>query len=88
MIREKYIFFIFTIVLLLPLNTFGQEKNKKEIGVSVGGNFGYFKDDLFSPLNYNKAGVSSVISYTVGYTKRKTILDVKVMFEKGKLKYL
>ena len=90
--RFKYI--IIGIVLLLPLGVFAQEKrednqkkNKKEIGVSVGGNFGYFKDDLFSALNYNKAGVSSEISYTVGYTKRKTILDVKVMFEQGKLSY-
>ena len=86
MIREKYIFFIFTIALLLPFNTFAQE-NKKELGVSIGGNFGYFKDDLFSALNYNKAGGSGEIFYTVGYTKRKTILDVKIGFEQGKLKY-
>lgn len=91
---RKLIYTIVVIALSFPLGAFAQDnqmvskkENKKELGVSIGGNFGYFKDDLFSALNYNKAGVSSEISYTVGYTKRKTILDVKIGFEQGKLKY-
>lgn len=75
------------LILLVQLQLVAQEKSiNNRIGIEFGYNQGYFKDLLFSPLNYTQGGFITGLHYTHQSPKDKHIIEFNAQYSSGNFK--
>jgi len=73
---------ICTAMLFSITSNYGQEMNlsNKGLGITVGYNYGYFKDLNYSPLNYQQKGLSIAFDYTFPNRRNGDLLNIHLDF--------
>lgn len=67
-------------MLFATTDTYGQPSQSKELGITIGYNYGYFKDLNFSPLNYRQKGLAVAFDYTFFNRRNGDLLNAHVGF--------
>lgn len=80
-------FFIIGLGLLFSISSYGQQTNlsNKALGISVGYNYGYFKDLNFSPLNYQQKGLAIAFDYTMPNRRNGDLFNIHLGFTPNKM---
>ena len=67
-------------------NSFGQTFSpQKELGITIGYNYGYFKDLNYSPLNYQQKGVVIAFDYTFFNKRNSDLMNIHLGFTPNKV---
>jgi hypothetical protein len=86
----KKLLLILTLLVCIVVNVFSQSDTtktmKNHIGVFVGYNQGFLKDQLFSNLNYTENGYLSALQYRHLKPNGKNLIETNLLFSSGKLK--
>lgn len=73
---------LYLAMIIASVNSYGQETNfsNKELGITLGYNYGYFKDLNYSPLNYQQKGLSFAFDYTFPNRRNGDLMNVHLGF--------
>ncbi len=69
-------------MIFASTSSYGQLTNfsNKELGVTVGYNYGYFKDLNYSPLNYKQGGLAIAFDYTFPNRRNGDLWNIHLGF--------
>lgn len=93
MIQKYFILYLLLSVRILNINA--QEDTikprdfnlKNNIGIDLGYNQGYIKDNNYSPLNYTQSGIKTSLKYNRYFPNCKNIIAASIDFNLGKMNY-
>lgn len=69
-------------MIFATTNSYGQQANfsNKALGITIGYNYGYFKDLNYSPLNYQQKGLAIAFDYTIPNRRNGDLLNFHLGF--------